>query len=84
MESEEVALVYVLEEPSIDDDFDSWAAWYERMKGCRDELQAFMEPRFVPVLATATKGAGRDGRDEPSGSILEDCMTLHGQTGGGL
>ena len=32
--------MYVLEEPSIEDDFDGWAAWFERLKACRDELQA--------------------------------------------
>ena len=43
-----------------------------------------MTPLSVPALPTATKGAGPDAQSMAGPSGMSDCMTLHGQVGGGL
>ena len=81
--SQERAIHYMLEEPNLEEDFDRWAAWFEHLKTHRDELVAFMAPRGVRTLPTAIKSAGPGGTQDAAAS-LEECVTLHGQAGGGL
>ena len=76
---EEVLLV--LDEPSIDDDFEGWAAWFDELKARRDELAAFTASLGVRALPTATKGVGWG--DAPSRQAEAECATLHGQAGAG-
>ncbi|KAL1521364.1 hypothetical protein AB1Y20_021031 [Prymnesium parvum] len=82
-ESEECSPVLVLEEPNLGDNVEAWYAWYERLKTCRDELQAFMERLHVPVLPAARKSA-REEVDAFSGCLCRNPATLHGQASGGL
>ena len=82
---EETALFYVMEEPSLEDDYERWAAWYEGVKAHRDALLAVMADKGVRPLPAATKGTGwsEDTRATPP-ARTEDPLTLHGQRGAGL
>ena len=85
LEAEEDAVFYVLEEPSLEDDYEGWAAWYETVKAHRDVLQLRMDAIGVRALPSAAKGTGWSESTKPAAPFqLGDCLTLHGQRGGGL
>ena len=80
---DEEGVFYVLEEPSVDDDFEAWSGWYESVKGCRDLLLTTMEARGVRPLPALAKGSGWMEKPPPPPAVPE-VLTLHGQRGGGL
>ena len=83
LEAEELAVFYVLEEPSLDDDVEAWSAWFEAVKAHRATLTDRMEQLGVRCLPPAAKGADWSGHSvEPARP--EECITLHGQRSGGL
>ena len=83
LENEEAALFYVLEEPSLEDDFDAWGAWYERIKAQRDALAERMGAAGVRTLPAATRGIGwSEKTNAPPTPQQVGGMTLHGLSGG--
>ena len=81
---EEGAIVYVMEEPSLEDDYEGWAAWYDGVKRDRDALLEAMTARSIRPLPPATKGVGWSEGAQPQRAEMAECLTLHGQRGGGL
>ena len=88
LESDEAALFLVLEEPSIDEDYEGWASWFDAIKASREQLQALMDELGVRALPPAAKGTGWSEATKPAepsaAGQMSDCLTLHGQRGGGL
>jgi hypothetical protein len=81
---EEDAIFYVLEEPSLENDYEGWAAWYDAVKSYRDELLTRMEARGVRAVPAASKGTGWNEATPPPPLNSPDVLTLHGQRGGGI
>ena len=82
-EAEEIT--YVMEEPSIDDEYEQWASWYDGVKAHRDALLERMDALGVRPLPAATKGLGWDeAAPQAPRAQLEGPITLHGQRGGGI
>ena len=75
----------MLEEPNLEDDYEKWAAWFEGIKAHRDELLRAMDAHGIRPLPPASKGTGWSEATAPARPAeLSDCLTLHGQRGGGL
>ena len=51
---QENAIFYVMEEPSLEDDYERWAAWYDGVKASRDVLLAALQARDIRPLPPAT------------------------------
>ena len=82
---EEAAIFYVLEEPNLELDYEKWAAWYDGIKVHRDELLAAMDAEGIRPLPPAVKGTGWSEDTAPARPAeMSECLTLHGQRGGGL
>lgn len=81
---EEPAVVYVMEEPSLEDDYEGWADWFDGVKRDRDTLLAVMHARAIRPLPPATKGIGWNDAAPQRPAEMSECLTLHGQRGGGL
>ena len=75
-----------MEEPSLDDDYEGWAAWYDAVKAHRDALADAMRARGIRTLPAATKGTGwhEAAPREEKKAEMADPLTLYGQKGGGL
>ena len=77
-ESEEAWLV--MDEPSLELDFEKWSGWFDGLKQKQLEIRTFMESAGVPPLPVAVKGLGwgeapTSGKD--SGARHRDCAVLH-------
>ena len=85
---DEEAIFYVMEEPSLEDDYERWALWYDGLKAARDELLRRMEGLGVRAVAPASKGTGwseATAGEEPARHAQPmGGLTLHGQRGGGI
>ena len=85
LSQEEAAIFYVLEEPNLELDYEKWAAWYDGIKVHRDELLAAMDAEGIRPLPPAVKGTGWSEDTAPARPPeMSECLTLHGQRGGGL
>lgn len=80
-DSEEPLLL--LEEPDVQQQYEEWAAWYERLKANIAMLEAELRALRIAVLPTAVKG-GQYGVDLPSSGRRNgpQVATLHGSSGG--
>ena len=85
LEEEDASVLYVLEEPSLEDDFDGWSAWFDGVKAGRDRLLEAMGALGVRPRPAASKGLGwNEAAPRPPRAEMADCLTLHGQRGGGI
>ena len=75
----------MLEEPSLEDDYEAWATWYGGIKAHRERLEERLQALGVRALPAAAKGSGwTEDTAAPAPARPSDCMTLHGQRGGGI
>jgi hypothetical protein len=81
---EEEAVCYILEEPSLEDDFERWAAWFDGVKAHRDQLETMMGELGVRTLPAAVKGTGWNENTKAPEPKHADLLTLHGQRGGAV
>ena len=84
LESDEVALTLVMDEPSLEEDFDGWGCWFEGIKASRDALLERMQALGVRALPAAVKGTGWNEATPARPVEQSECLTLHGQRGGGI
>ena len=58
LEGEYEAVFLVLDEPSLEDDYEGWAAWYDGLKARNARLLELMAERGVRPVPAASKGVG--------------------------
>ena len=80
---DEEAIFYVMDEPSLEDDYEGWAAWYDGLKASQEALLAIMATLNVRPVPPASKGTGWDQVSAtPKPPDMTDCLTLTREHGG--
>ena len=79
---DEDAIFYVMDEPSLEDDYEGWASWYDGLKAHQTTLLELMASLNVRPVPPASKGTGWNEMEPAKPPDMMDCVTLTREHGG--